>query len=70
MEVQRCSQKTRSVCDHQIQLQRQTCLMYSIALAAEWERAERFSEEREEAAWSLKNKTYVYDATGSAHDML
>ncbi len=39
-----------------------------IALAAVRETAERFSKGREEAAWFLKNKTYVDDATGGAHD--
>ncbi len=37
-----------------------------IAIAAVWETATRFGEGREKAAWFLKNRTYVDDATGGA----
>jgi hypothetical protein len=39
-----------------------------IVIAAVWETAERFGKGREEVAWSLKNRTYLDDATGGAHD--
>jgi hypothetical protein len=37
-----------------------------IAIAAVWETADRFGKGRETAAWFLKNRTYVDDATGGA----
>jgi hypothetical protein len=36
-------------------------------MAAVQETAERFSEDKEEATWFLKNITYVGNATGNAH---
>jgi hypothetical protein len=38
-----------------------------IAIAAVWETADRFGKGRETAAWFLKNRTYVDDATGGAN---
>jgi hypothetical protein len=40
-----------------------------IATAAVRETADRFGEGRETAAWFLKNRTYVDDATGGASSM-
>jgi hypothetical protein len=40
-----------------------------IAIAAVRETADRFEEGRETAAWFLKNRTYVDDATGGASSM-
>ncbi len=37
-----------------------------IAIAAVWETTDRFGESKETAAWFLKNRTYVDDATGGA----
>jgi hypothetical protein len=40
-----------------------------IAIAAVRETADRFGKGRETAAWFLKNRTYVDDATGGAGSM-
>jgi hypothetical protein len=39
-----------------------------IAIASVRETAERFRKGRDEAAWFLKNQTYVDDTTGGVHD--
>jgi hypothetical protein len=39
-----------------------------IAIASVWETAERFRKGRDEAAWFLKNQTYVDDTSGGVHD--